>query len=63
MKKKITRIWGIGLIVALLASLLVMTVPASAVDNKWDAERTPGAPTYALFAGSAVADIAVYGDG
>jgi hypothetical protein len=64
MKKKITRIWGVGLIVALLSSLLVMGAPAAAVDNLWDAEITPGAPTYALAALDAnVADMAVYNDG
>jgi len=63
MKKKITRIWGIGLVVALMASLMVVAIPASAVDNLWDSEITPGPPPYQILAGSNVTDIAVYNDG
>lgn len=62
MKKRITRIWGVGLIVALLVSLLVAPTPASADDNRWEMEVTPGGIGYAILA-SNVADFGVYGDG
>ncbi|MFC1901788.1 WD40/YVTN/BNR-like repeat-containing protein [Chloroflexota bacterium] len=49
--KKITKIWGIALIVVLLVSLLAMAAPASAADNEFVGEKTPGPPTYAVPAG------------
>jgi len=64
MKNKITRIWGISLIVVLLASMLVATAPTFAKDNTWEAEITPGPPTYQLpVASTDVTDLDVTMDG
>ena len=42
MKKKITRIWSIGLVVILAASLLLSAAPVSAKELAWGTEGTPG---------------------
>jgi len=64
MKSKITRIWGIGLIVVLLTSLLVMAAPASAADPlQWNNEGIPGPPASAIVPGLEILDFAVAGDG
>ncbi len=64
MKKKITRIWGIGLIVVLLTSLLVMAAPASAADPlQWNNEGIPGPPASGIVPGLEILDFAVAGDG
>ncbi|MBU2535770.1 MAG: hypothetical protein KKD83_06360, partial [Chloroflexi bacterium] len=42
MKKKITKIWGIGLVVVLAASLLLSAAPVSASELAWGTEGTPG---------------------
>ena len=63
MKKRIIRIWGVGLIVALLASMLVMAVPASAADPlTWTTEVIPGPPNRMLMNDN-VTDFAVGSDG
>lgn len=64
MKKRITKIWGVSLVVALLASLLVMGAPASAyVDNAFQEEDILYSSIYQLASGTDVTDFAVYGDG
>jgi len=62
MKKKITRIWGVGLIVALMASLLVMGAPVSAGSLSFTDETIPSTANEVLAPGTNVTDIAVGGD-
>jgi hypothetical protein len=63
MKKIIKRFWGVGLIVIILSSMLVIAAPAVADDNEWMAVSSPSAITYVLKNPSDVTDIAVYGTG
>ncbi len=64
MKNKITKIWGVGLIVVLLASLLVIAAPASAADPlQWNDEGIPGPPASQLVPGLEILDFAVASDG
>jgi hypothetical protein len=62
MKKKLTRILGVGVTLALLVSLLAMAVPASAGTLYWSAETIPSTTGRVLLDGSDVTDIAVSGD-
>ena len=63
MKKRITKIWGVALVVAVLASLLMIAAPASAADPlKWNDEVLPSGANIILSAGSDVFDFAVAGD-
>ena len=63
MKKRIIRLSGVGLIVALLASMLLMPMPASAADPlTWTTEVIPGPPNRMLM-GDNVTDFAVGSDG
>jgi len=64
MKKIISNIWGIGLIVTVLASLLIMAVPASAGELAWAAESIPSASgNVTVAAATDMVDFAVAGDG
>jgi hypothetical protein len=65
MKSKIKKFWGLGLIVTLLASLAVATVPVSAADPlAWNGEAIPSVGGKLLGpAGVDVCDIAVSSDG
>ncbi len=64
MKKRITKIWGVGLIVTLLASLLVMASPASAADPlQWYSEVIPTETGKVLQPGLDIFDISVNPDG
>jgi len=63
MKMKLTRIWGVGLIVALMASLLVMGAPVSAGSLSFTDETIPSAANDVLEVISDVTDIAVCADG
>jgi len=63
MKKKITKIWGVGLVLVLLVSLFGMAVPVSASTNAWGTETIPTTTNKVLLPGSDVLDIAVAGDG
>jgi len=60
MKKTLTRIWGIGLVVVLLASLLVVAVPASAATNAWGNENSSEVN---IIAANTLMDVANYGNG
>jgi len=62
MKKKIIKLWGIGLIVALMSSLLIGAVPVSAGELVWTTETLPGASNQVLLS-SDIRDIAVGTDG
>ena len=59
MKKKITRIWGIGLVIVLAASLLLLAAPVSAGTLSWGSEDLPDE----LAPGTDIVDMAVSGDG
>ena len=63
MKKKIHKIWGVGLVVVLAASLLLSAAPASAGTLDWGTETIPSKTGYALAPGFAVKDLAVAADG
>jgi len=60
MKKTITKIWGIGLVVMLLASLLIVAAPVSAGTNAWSAEN---AQNVNIISANQIVDIANYGNG
>ncbi len=61
MKKKLIRIWGIGLTLVLAASLLLSAAPVSAGTLSWGDEDLPD--EFVDTAGDDVVDLAVSGDG
>ena len=64
MKKKITRIWGIGFVVILAASLLLSAAPVSAGELSWGSETIVSTTGNRIGpAGVDVVDLAVGGDG
>jgi len=65
MKSKISKLWGLGLIITLLASLVISVAPASAVEPlSWIEEKLPGsAPFFALSGGDEIYDLAIGPDG
>jgi hypothetical protein len=64
MKKRITKIWGIGLIVALLAGMLVAATPASAADPlEWNDVFLPGPANETMVSGGDIYDFDIAGDG
>lgn len=65
MKSKIKKLWGIGLIVTVLASLLVVAVPVQAANPlTWNAEAVPTVGGNVLGpAGVDILDMAVSADG
>jgi len=42
MNRKLTKLWGVGLVVVLLVSMLAIAAPASADTLKWSAIKAPG---------------------
>ena len=67
MKKRINKIWSVGLTLALLGSLLAFAAPvpvaAAAGNQQWAGQPLPGATNNVLVVGSDVTDIAVASDG
>jgi hypothetical protein len=65
MKKAITKFWGIGLVVVLLASLFVAAAPASGDDLRWSVQGIPLglAVTYQLAPGTDAAFVQVAPNG
>jgi hypothetical protein len=63
MKKKITKIMGIGLALVLASSLLFMALPASAGTLSWGSEDIPEEDNYVLLSGTDIIDIAVGASG
>ena len=61
MKKKLIRIWGIGLTLVLAASLLLSAAPVSAGTLSWGSEDLPD--EFVDTAGDNIVDLAVSGDG
>ena len=61
--KKIQKYWGIGLIIMLLASMLVMASPAAAGDLTFTAQGAPSPYVYQLADGTEVTDMAIAADG
>jgi len=62
-KKKFTRVLGVGLTLMLIASLMVMVVPASASSLSWYTESdVPKTDNYFLASGAEIVDLAVNGD-
>jgi len=67
MKSKISKILGVGLMVAMLASMFVVGTPASAATgayNAWSAEIIPNLMTTNILAsGNSILDLALAGNG
>jgi len=63
MKTKITKIWGVGLTLALLASLLLGAVPASAGTLAWSEVSTPNPISNQIMGGTDVDMLAIAPDG
>ena len=65
MKKSFSRIWGVGLVLVILASLLLSAVPVSAGELAWGRYDDPTNTTNQLttVAGLDIVDIAVASDG
>jgi photosystem II stability/assembly factor-like uncharacterized protein len=64
MKKRITKLWGVGLVIVLLSTLFVAAAPASAANPlTWNTEVIPGTTGYVLLNPSDVTDIAIGEDG
>jgi hypothetical protein len=68
MKKKITRIWSIGLVLVLAASLLLSAAPVSAKELAWGTEGTPGTTGLKILSETAISqgdvdDFAIGPDG
>ena len=61
MKKKISRIWGIGFVIVLAASLLLSAAPVSAGTLSWGSEDLPD--EFVDTAGDDIIDMAISGDG
>jgi len=61
MKKKISRIWGIGLALMLAATLLLSAAPVSAGTLSWGSEDLPD--EFATLDGDDILDMVVSGDG
>lgn len=62
MKKKFSRVLGVGLTVALLASLMLVAAPVSAGTLKWTSETIPSTTGKVLQPGIDILDLAVAGD-
>jgi len=63
MKRKITKIWGVGLVTVLIASLLLAAAPVSADTLSWSTETIPSDTGKVIQPGTDVFDLAVAGDG
>ena len=63
MKSKISKLMGVALTVALLASLMAMAAPVSARTLGWSTETIPSAANDVIETGVSVVDIAVAADG
>jgi hypothetical protein len=63
MKKRITKIWGVGLVLVLAASLLFSAAPVSAGTLDWGTETIPSKTGNALAPQFDVEDLAVSADG
>ncbi|HEY82297.1 MAG TPA: hypothetical protein G4O01_03290 [Dehalococcoidia bacterium] len=63
MKKKIHKIWGVGVVLVLVASLLFAAAPVSAGTLSWSSESIPSDTGKVLASGSDVSDLAVSADG
>jgi len=63
MKKKINKIWGVGLVIVLLVSLLSFAAPVAADDQEWVSEDIADTTNEVLNDGSDITDIAVAADG
>ena len=63
MKKRFSKILGVGLTVALLASLMLVAAPVSAGTLSWGTETIPSTSDNILEPGSMIVDIAIAADG
>jgi photosystem II stability/assembly factor-like uncharacterized protein len=61
--KKLTKIFGIGLVVVLLVSLFGFAAPASAGTLSWSSETIPDTTGNVTAKGTDITDVAVSGDG
>jgi hypothetical protein len=63
MKKKITRIWGVGLVAVLISTLLLSAAPMSAGQLSFGSETIPTSTGNVVLDGTDVTDMAVGSDG
>ncbi|MBL7126716.1 MAG: hypothetical protein ISS58_05875 [Dehalococcoidales bacterium] len=63
MKRKISKIWGVGLVIVLAATLLLSAAPVSAGTASWSSFTIPSSTNNVVVAGADVTDFAVGGDG
>jgi len=66
MNKKLTKIWGVGLVLVLLVSMFGLAVPASAGTLSWSVKTNadiPSTTNEVLALGSSLLDMAVSSDG
>ena len=61
--KKLTKIWGIGLVIVLVTSLLLSAAPVAASELAWGTEGIPSATDNIIVNGVKIQDFAVSGDG
>jgi len=63
MKKNISRIWGVGLVLVVLGSLLFSALPVSAGTNSWGTVTMPSETSKVITPGIYNQDLAVAGNG
>jgi len=64
MKRKLTKIWGVGLIMVLMVSLLAIAAPVSAADPlQWNGETLPSSTNSIIIDNSQITDFAIASDG
>lgn len=63
MKKTISRIWGVGLVLTLVVSLLLWSAPVAADTLEWDDEDIPSTDDFILLADEDIVSMAVAEDG
>ena len=63
MKKKLTRIWGVGLVVVMISTLLLSAAPVSASELGWGTTTIPSATNNVIVNGLKIVDMTVADDG
>ncbi len=63
MKKNLTRIWGVGLVVVMISTLLLSAAPVSAGQLSWGSYTIPTSTGNVIKDGADIGDMAVGTDG